>query len=85
VVRGVVVLGDNYPPPTFAGNRNCLIDQLLIKGEEVKFFLKLISIRLLTKRAEPSKLQEIYPTFDAQNMPRNGNNRVFAGFTELLK
>jgi len=36
-----------------------LIDQLLIKGEEIKFFLKLVSIRLLTKKAEPSKLQEI--------------------------
>ena len=59
--------------------------RLLIKGKEIKFFLELISICLLTKKAEPSKLQEIYPTFDAQNMPKNANNKVFAGFIQPVK
>jgi hypothetical protein len=62
-----------------------MIDQLLIERKEIKSLFKLISISLLTKRTEPSKLQEIYPTFDAQNMPKNANNEVFAGFIQSIK
>src|SRR5665647_51908 len=65
--------------------RNGLIDQLPIKGEEVEFLLKLVPVRLLTNRSETSKLQEINPTFDAQNMPKNANNKVFAGFIQLFE
>jgi len=58
---------------------------MLIKGEEVKLFLKLVPVRLFTKSTESSKLQEINPTFDAQNMPKNANNKVFAGFIQLFE
>ena len=42
--------------------------------DNIKLCLKMIPVSLLSKRTESSKLQEIYPTFDAQNMPKNDNN-----------
>jgi hypothetical protein len=62
-----------------------LVDQMLIERKEIKFPFKLNSIGLLTKKAKPTKLQEIYPTFDAQNMPKKANNKVFAGFILPVK
>jgi len=62
-----------------------LIDQLPIKGEEVEFLLKLVPVRLLTNRSETSKLQEINPTFDAQNMPKNANNKILSGFIQFFE
>jgi len=40
---------------------------------------------LFTKSTESSKLQEINPTFDAQNMPKNANNKILSGFIQLFK
>jgi hypothetical protein len=62
-----------------------LIDPLTIKVEGVEFLLKLISVGLLTKWTESSKLQEIYPTYDAKNMPKNANNKILFGFIQLFK
>jgi hypothetical protein len=62
-----------------------LIDQLLIKGEEVKLYLELIPERLFTKRTESSRLQEINPPFDTQNMPKNANDKVFTGLIQQIE
>jgi hypothetical protein len=62
-----------------------LIDQPGIKGEEVELFRKLVSVCLFTKSTESSKLQEINPTFDAQNMPKNANNKISSGFIQLFE
>jgi hypothetical protein len=62
-----------------------LIDQPGIKGEEVELFRKLVSVCLFTKSTESSKLQEINPTFDAQNMPKNANNKISSGFISFSK
>src|SRR5665648_427922 len=40
---------------------------------------------LFTKSTESSKLQEINPTFDAQNMPKNANNKILSGFIQLFE
>jgi hypothetical protein len=52
-----------------------LIDQPGIKGEELELYRKLVPVSLFTKSAESSRLQEINPTFDAQNMPKSANNK----------
>src|SRR5659263_76701 len=65
--------------------RNGLIDQLGIKGDEIELFRKLVPVCLFTKSTESSKLQEINPTFDAQNMPKNANNKILSGFIQLFE
>jgi len=62
-----------------------LIDQLGIKGKEIELFRKLVPVCLFTKNTESSKLQEINPTFDAQNMRKNANNKILLGFIQLFK
>ena len=58
---------------------------MLVKSEGVKLYLKLVPGGLLTKRTKPSKLQEINPIFDAQNMKKNTNDKIFSGFIQFFE
>jgi|GEM_PF-3695356 hypothetical protein len=59
-----------------------LVFQLLVEGKEIELLRKLVPVRLFTQGAEPAKLKEIQLTFDAQNMPKNANDKIFSALIE---
>jgi hypothetical protein len=52
---------------------------MLVEGHKIELFFKIVPIGLFAHATKTSKLKKVNLTFDAQNMPKNANYKIFSG------